>query len=396
MKSNLLKFIGLLSLGLALSCESITDIYPPELKLISPTEEILSTDSVTFLIDVTDNIGVDRVEITLQDSYSGWSLDTTLKSEPYEITVTDVQSLEEIELDVIGFDAVGNFDQFNKTFEIATAVENASITVVKPNGNETWLLGSTQAITWTSEHVTSDVKIELYRGTEQESTIKSSTDNDGNYSWDIPTSLTAASDYKVKIIAEDNSTIYDMSDTSFAITLLECDEGEVVDCNGKCGPQSWLGDGYCDDETYVYEGNYIDYNCEEHDYDNGDCSSEASFYEDFSNLNSWTNDGWQIANNVNCSDPPCALHYTGSTSQTNTMSMNVNVTEGQSLSFWVYVYSPSGTLEFFVNNELKWSKSGYGTETPSFNITGSGTMNIKFVGSGPDNSSIYLDELFIE
>ncbi len=277
MKINLIKFIGLLSLGLALSCESITDIYPPELELISPTEEILSADSVTFLFDVSDNIGVDRVEISLQDSYSGWSLDETLNSEPYEITVTDVQSLEEIELDVTGFDAAGNFNQLNQTFEIAAAIENASITVVTPNGSESWIMGSTQSISWSSEHVTSNVKIELYRGSEQESTIKSTTDNDGNYNWEIPTSLTAASDYKVKITAKDNSSIYDMSDANFTLTQeVVCDEGEVLDCNGNCGPQNWLGDGYCDDETYVYEGNYIDFNCEEHDYDEGDCSGGGS------------------------------------------------------------------------------------------------------------------------
>ena len=272
MKSNLLKFIGLLSLGLALSCESITDIYPPELSLLSPTEEILSADSATFLVSASDNIAIDRVEFVLRDNYTGWSYLETIQAEPYEITIDSVQSLLEIEAEITGFDPAGNFHRLYKTFEIATAVENAIITVVDPNGGESWNIGSTQAVTWTSEFVTDNVEIELYRSNDFVSTIVNSTGNDGNYNWDIPTSLTVAANYKVKIIAKDNSTIYDMSDASFAIVQIECGEGEVVDCNGNCGPQSWLGDGYCDDETYVYEGNYIDFNCEEHDYDAGDCS----------------------------------------------------------------------------------------------------------------------------
>ena len=109
MKSNLLKFIGLLSLGLALSCESITDIYPPELSLLSPTEEILSADSATFLVSASDNIAIDRVEFVLRDNYTGWSYLETIQAEPYEITIDSVQSLEEIEAEITGFDPAGNF-----------------------------------------------------------------------------------------------------------------------------------------------------------------------------------------------------------------------------------------------------------------------------------------------
>lgn len=160
MKKKSLKIIGLLFLGLAINCESITDIYPPELELLNPTDDVLSTDSITFLVDATDNIGVDRVTFSLRDGYTGWVLDTTLKAEPYEISVTSIQSRVEIELEITGFDAAGNFDKLNRTFEITTA--------------------------------------------------------------------------------------------------LDCEEGELLDCNSNCGPQSWLGDGYCDDETYPYEGSYID------------------------------------------------------------------------------------------------------------------------------------------
>ena len=51
----------------------------------------------------------------------------------------------------------------------------------------------------------------------------------------------------------------------------ECSPGLIEDCNGICAPQQWLGDGFCDDGTYEYNGNPIFFNCEEFDFDNGDC-----------------------------------------------------------------------------------------------------------------------------
>ena len=51
----------------------------------------------------------------------------------------------------------------------------------------------------------------------------------------------------------------------------ECSPGLIEDCNGICAPAGWLGDGFCDDGSYEYNGNPIFFNCEEFDNDNGDC-----------------------------------------------------------------------------------------------------------------------------
>jgi hypothetical protein len=50
-----------------------------------------------------------------------------------------------------------------------------------------------------------------------------------------------------------------------------CTEGLIEDCNGICAPEGWLGDGFCDDGSYEYNGNPIFFNCEEFNNDNGDC-----------------------------------------------------------------------------------------------------------------------------
>ncbi len=44
----------------------------------------------------------------------------------------------------------------------------------------------------------------------------------------------------------------------------------AIDCAGNCGDLSWIGDGWCDDPASEdYYGQY--WNCEEWNYDNGDC-----------------------------------------------------------------------------------------------------------------------------
>jgi len=51
----------------------------------------------------------------------------------------------------------------------------------------------------------------------------------------------------------------------------ECPEEQVEDCNGICAPESWLGDGYCDDGTYQFGGIDIFFNCDALNNDGGDC-----------------------------------------------------------------------------------------------------------------------------
>ena len=50
-----------------------------------------------------------------------------------------------------------------------------------------------------------------------------------------------------------------------------CSPGLIEDCNGICAPANWLGDGFCDDGSYQYNGNDIYFNCEEFNNDEGDC-----------------------------------------------------------------------------------------------------------------------------
>jgi hypothetical protein len=50
-----------------------------------------------------------------------------------------------------------------------------------------------------------------------------------------------------------------------------CPTGEIEDCFGNCCPDYWVGDGYCDDGAYEWNGIAIYLNCEEFNCDGGDC-----------------------------------------------------------------------------------------------------------------------------
>lgn len=88
-----------------------------------------------------------------------------------------------------------------------------SVTVSVPNGGESWLVGSTHNITWTSSGIApgTKVKIRLMKGhggmEDVVLSITNSTDNDGSYSWSIPASVSPGS-YLIRIKTVDNA-VYD-------------------------------------------------------------------------------------------------------------------------------------------------------------------------------------------
>jgi len=98
----------------------------------------------------------------------------------------------------------------------STPPPTPTITIISPNGYETWLIGSQYTITWTSNNVIGNVSLDLYKGTTITQVIETSTINDGNTSWVIPSTITPGTDYRVKI-KNSNGIIFDFSDNYFNI-----------------------------------------------------------------------------------------------------------------------------------------------------------------------------------
>ncbi|MBD3322030.1 MAG: hypothetical protein GF350_13110 [Chitinivibrionales bacterium] len=85
------------------------------------------------------------------------------------------------------------------------------IEVTSPYASSRWGNDNRKSITWEQYGAGDKVIIELWKGTQKEKTISSSTDNDGSYSWKVSTYYICNSCYRIKVISASNSSIYGFS-----------------------------------------------------------------------------------------------------------------------------------------------------------------------------------------
>ena len=193
---NILSQIVILSLALFLSCEDKKDNYGSvaiQITMGSSSTEtgsaarVVSNDDVTKITIMIS--GVDPVDVevspgtTVTETIDGVPLgeqtvQIDLKNSSGTVLYTQTQSVtvEAGETSTPSFPA--------EEFE----VENVEITLTAPNGGESWDLGSTHDITWTTSHPSENVSITLYKSGSSVQTISASAPGSGSYSWTIPSS----------------------------------------------------------------------------------------------------------------------------------------------------------------------------------------------------------------
>lgn len=76
--------------------------------------------------------------------------------------------------------------------------------------------GTSYDLTW-SGFTGTRVKIELYKGASLDTTLSSSTPNDGSFAWTVPGSQAAGNDYRLKVTSTSSASQTDFSDHDFAI-----------------------------------------------------------------------------------------------------------------------------------------------------------------------------------
>lgn len=84
-----------------------------------------------------------------------------------------------------------------------------SITVYKPYGS--FKAGETLPIDWNSINAGGSVRIQLYKGSSLDTTIVTSTLNDGYHEWTSPSTITPGTDYRIKV-SSTSTAAYDYSD----------------------------------------------------------------------------------------------------------------------------------------------------------------------------------------
>ena len=146
------------------------------------------------------------VRLLKLDSYTNPTVlsvvEPTLSGSTYSITVNDKASYADYILVVYNakYATASSRDttsiQYDITVDAAPATN--SITISSPKGGESWLINSTQNITWTSNNVT-NVKIEYSadNGTTWSTVSASTPAAAGTYAWTVP--ATAATQSKIKL-----------------------------------------------------------------------------------------------------------------------------------------------------------------------------------------------------
>ena len=113
---------------------------------------------------------------------------------------------------------------------------SASITLTSPNGGETWNAGSTHAITWTDNDVTTvTISLSLDAGATWQQ-IATAINNTHTYAWTIAPSVGATC--RIRVADTDDANVYDESDANFAIA--EATQGDHASGSVGLGNQELL------------------------------------------------------------------------------------------------------------------------------------------------------------
>jgi hypothetical protein len=131
-------------------------------------------------------------------------------------TVTEAATAQAL----LRISSVGNpsvNDTSNNTFTISNPPTRPSITVLTPNGGETWKIGTRQVIRWASSNVTGDVKIRISRdGGATYKVVYERMPNTGSVQWGV--TGPRSSQCLIQVLSVVNPAVSDASDDVFSIT----------------------------------------------------------------------------------------------------------------------------------------------------------------------------------
>ncbi|MEJ2195722.1 MAG: Ser-Thr-rich GPI-anchored membrane family protein, partial [Ignavibacteriaceae bacterium] len=185
-----------------------------EITVTSPNGGEGWLDNQDQIITWTDNLaGNVEIQLFKNDVFHSSITTSTPSDGSYTWNIPgSTPSASDYKIKILSVDDGNIFDLSDGNFTII----NNNITVLSPNGGESWQTGSTQEISWT-DNITENVKIELYKNELFDSLVTASTPSDGSYTWDIPAGIASASDYKIKITSVNQSVLSDISNSSFTI-----------------------------------------------------------------------------------------------------------------------------------------------------------------------------------
>ncbi len=169
-----------------------------------------------------------------------WAIPATLATgSDYRIKLLSVSNA--------GSTTTSAYDFSDGMFTLSDPSPGGGLTVVNPNGGETWIMGCPAVITWISSAASMPVKVELYRNNAWYRTIAAQVSG-SSITWMVPLSIAAGPNFRVKITSLANPAVFDLSDNDFtisagAITVLSPNGGETW-LKGSIHPVTW-SDNIC-------------------------------------------------------------------------------------------------------------------------------------------------------
>ncbi|MFH0736446.1 MAG: T9SS type A sorting domain-containing protein [bacterium] len=208
--------------------DAVFSIYNPSVTVLAPNGgESWRAGTLQNITWTSNNIINVKIEYTTNNG-TDWNLviaSTNAAAGSYGWTVSNAISAT-VKVRISDVLEAGVNDVSNGVFSIF----NPSITVLSPNGGESWRIGKQKNITWVSNNI-SNVKIEytINNGVDWSTIIASVAANSGSYTWTVPDG--ASTNCKVRISDVLEPGVNDLSNNTFTVystslTLTSPDGGE--------------------------------------------------------------------------------------------------------------------------------------------------------------------------
>ncbi|MFC1509666.1 choice-of-anchor D domain-containing protein, partial [Candidatus Omnitrophota bacterium] len=195
-------------------------VYVAPVTLTSPNGAESWTASTTQNITwtCTKEEGNVRLEYST-DGGSNWTKiveQTTTSVGSYLWTVPDIQS-DNCKVRITDSSDSNITDQSNGVFSI-TQDKQENITIINPNGGESWTTNNVHQITWTSSKEEGNVRLEYSTdgGSNWTKIVEQTTTSVGSYSWTVPN--VSSTNCRIRITDSSDASITDQSDAVFTIS----------------------------------------------------------------------------------------------------------------------------------------------------------------------------------
>ena len=194
--------------------DNVFSIILPKISVLKPNGgEIFVVGKTDTIKWTSSNVVYVKLEYTT-DNGTNWSSIITSTSATAGSFLWTIPNTPSINCKVRIFDITNSLfaDMSDNVFSIILP----KLTVVKPNGAESFVVGKTDTIKWSSSNV-ANVKLEYTtnNGTNWNSILTSTPASVGSYVWTIPN--TPSTNCKVRISDVTNSSVTDLSDNVFSI-----------------------------------------------------------------------------------------------------------------------------------------------------------------------------------